>query len=286
MWILFALLSAWGWATSDAFAKKELELRGSVFLVLWVRYLLSLLFLLPFLFIYGIPRLDYTFFFVHIFWIPLEVTAAYLYMKAISISPLSLTLPVLSLTPLFILFSGRIILGERAAKSAILGIVLIVVGSYILHLRRGEGLLGPMRFWLKEKGSLLMVLVAFLYSFTSVFGKILIKHSSPQFFSIYYATIMTVILLPFALREVKVFTFKFSGYITLSGFFFAIMILFHMLSLNLAMVAYMISLKRLSGLIGVLYGGFFFKEKNIGFRLIGASLLVAGAILIGISKGG
>jgi drug/metabolite transporter (DMT)-like permease len=47
----------------------------------------------------------------------------------------------------------------------------------------------------------------------------------------------------------------------------------------------MISLKRLSILFGVLYGAAVFKEKNIGVRLIGATLMLSGSVLIAL-KGG
>ena len=43
---------------------------------------------------------------------------------------------------------------------------------------------------------------------------------------------------------------------------------------------YMISVKRLSALIGIIYGRLFFKEKHIAMRLVGAGLMLAGAVLI------
>ena len=44
----------------------------------------------------------------------------------------------------------------------------------------------------------------------------------------------------------------------------------------------MISIKRLSVLIGMVYGGLFFKEKYIALRFAGAGLMVTGAVLISI----
>ena len=59
-----------------------------------------------------------------------------------------------------------------------------------------------------------------------------------------------------------------------------------MLGLILSMInaAYMISIKRFSILISVLYGGVIFKESHIRLRLLGAVLMLAGAIII-IIKG-
>lgn len=48
---------------------------------------------------------------------------------------------------------------------------------------------------------------------------------------------------------------------------------------------YMISVKRLSALIGIIYGRLFFKEKYIAVRFVGACLMVTGAVLISIWGG-
>jgi uncharacterized membrane protein len=44
----------------------------------------------------------------------------------------------------------------------------------------------------------------------------------------------------------------------------------------------MISIKRFSVLFGIVYGGVFFKEKNIVIRFCGAMFMLSGAILITI----
>ena len=55
-----------------------------------------------------------------------------------------------------------------------------------------------------------------------------------------------------------------------------------MLALNLAPVAYMIAVKRLSLLIGVLCGRFLFGEGRFRERLAGVALMLAGVLLIGL----
>ena len=52
-----------------------------------------------------------------------------------------------------------------------------------------------------------------------------------------------------------------------------------MTALNLTKVAYMISVKRISLVIGVLYGYFLFRETNIGERMLGALLMLTGFVL-------
>lgn len=44
----------------------------------------------------------------------------------------------------------------------------------------------------------------------------------------------------------------------------------------------MISIKRFNVLIGIIYGGIFFREKYIALRFLGAGMMVAGAVVITI----
>jgi drug/metabolite transporter (DMT)-like permease len=60
----------------------------------------------------------------------------------------------------------------------------------------------------------------------------------------------------------------------------AIMMITHMKAINLVEVSYMISVKRLSLLIGVIYGAVFFKETNIKERFLGSAIMLSGVILI------
>jgi drug/metabolite transporter (DMT)-like permease len=70
----------------------------------------------------------------------------------------------------------------------------------------------------------------------------------------------------------------------LVGCFLFVHILLHGFAVSMVTAAYMISVKRLSVLFGVIYGWILFKEKNIMIRLSGALFMIVGAILI-ILKG-
>lgn len=284
MWALYSVLSALGWSVSDAFSKKALENEDvSKTFILWGRFLFSIPFVLPFALIIKIPHLSTKFFYLHIFWLPLEIGAIYLYLNAIKISPISLSLPFLSLTPLFLIFTGFIFLNEIPSKRASFGILLLVLGSYVMNIEKREfGFTEPFKAIFKEKGTRIVILVAFLYSITSIIGKELVLLSSPFFFTVYYTIIMTLATLPFGVLGVKEKRPKITISVILSGIFYGFMILFHMLAIRHTMVSYMIGLKRLSGVFSVILGYIFFKEKHIKTRLLGALFMVTGAIFITI----
>jgi uncharacterized membrane protein len=229
---------------------------------------------------------DTTFWFCIAIGLPLEALAFYCYMKALKISPLSLTVPFLAFTPGFIILTGWVILGEEISPGGFWGIILIIVGAYFLNLSKtSSGLLAPLLAIFREPGSRLMLLVSFLYAFTSTIGKLAIIHSNPYFFGIVYnialAILLTLFLPAAAIAEpLKNLTRRpLIGLIL--GALVATTIFSHMLAISLTNVAYMISLKRTSLLFGVLYGALWFKEEKIAERLTGASIMIAGVFLIG-----
>ncbi len=281
MWALFSILSAFSWAASDAAAKIAMARGASERFVLFARYLVALPVLLPLL-ARGFPRLDATFWMLHLPWIPLETAALLLYIRAIRLSPLSLTLPYLSFTPLFLVLTGRVFLGERVGTLGFLGILLVVVGSYVLNLEHWhEGLLAPLRALLREPGSRRMLGAAALYSLTSLVGKQLVLHSSPAYFSVHYTLVMTLVLAPLGWpHRPRRITGPWRMPLFLAGLGLGGMVVFHMLAIERALVAYMIALKRLQGVFGVLLGRWIFREAAFGTRLAGSLLMVLGGTLI------
>lgn len=284
MWIFYALFTAFSLSTADALSKRALKSNDEYTITL-VREAYALPFLLPLLFFIDIPSLDATFWLTVLALLPLEVTALILYVKAIRVSPLSLTIPFTAASPIFIVAIAFIVLGELPDVSGMIGILLIIFGAYILNIKEAkEGFLAPLKAIKKERGSVYMLIVAFIYSITSTLGKVAITHSSPIFFGIFYPFILTLFLStivgsrPDSLRKVFAHPLSFLSI----GIFTALMIIFHFLSLNLTSVAYMISVKRTSLIFSCLYGKLLFGESNTMIRFAGSIIMIAGVISIAI----
>lgn len=284
-WVILSLLSAFSLATSDAFAKKALE-EGDEYLVAWLRLVFTLPLLLIAWFYVPLPRLDWHFFEAFFIALPVELVTVVLYIKALKVSPLSLTLPFLAITPVALIIASYFVLGEEVSMRGGAGIVLIAAGSYVLNIgRKKEGLLAPFRAIANERGSVLMILVALLYSITSSFGKMAITHSSPMFFGITYFTALTIFFTPVGLwksrKHWRAYPWRrnLAG-LGLCGLFYAIMVIAQMTAMSLTNVAYMISVKRISLLIGVFYGYLFFREESIRERFAGALLMFLGFVMV------
>ena len=270
MWVLVSLLCALSWATSDLFSKLAMD-RGDADVagIAWFRYAVAAPLVLP-LFLAGIPPIGPRFWWTHLVWLPLELAALFLYFKAIRAGPLSLTVPYLSLTPVLTLLTG-LFLGEVPSPWAGSGVVLVAGGSFVL-----SG--GRLRL---ARPSLMAIGVAGLYSITAVAGKVLVRASSPLFFSAYYTLAMALVTAPFHwLRPRR--HLRISRWVLLAGVFHGGMIITHMLGIYLAPVAYMIALKRTGGLFAVIYGVFILRERKPLARLSGAAMMAAGAALVGL----
>jgi uncharacterized membrane protein len=116
-------------------------------------------------------------------------------------------------------------------------------------------------------------------------GKEAIEHSSPVFFGVIYYIVLFIILTPIVVYKSKddLKAIRRNGAIRATfvpGMLDSLMNVTHMTAMGLTKVAYMISVKRLSLLIGVFYGYLFFKESGIRERLLGTSLMLAGFVLI------
>ncbi|MFH0810929.1 MAG: EamA family transporter [Pseudomonadota bacterium] len=286
LWFTLALGSAFTGASSDALTKRCFGHLNS-----YEKGLVRLLFALPFLAALAVvvpwPPTPFRFWVILALMYPLEALALLLYMRAISVSALSLTLPFLAFTPAFLVGTGCLFLGEMPNGPGAAGIVLIIGGSYVLNLdlSKKSGWTEPFKAVWQEEGSALMLLVAFIYSITSALGKVAIQMTTPAFFGAAYPA-----LLALALAVVYPLTGKarlrnlglrpWMG--LLLGVIYAGMFVSHALAISRVQAAYMVAVKRTSLIFGVAYGGVIFKEEHMTQRLAGAAFMVAGVAVIAI----
>jgi drug/metabolite transporter (DMT)-like permease len=289
-WLSLSLLCAFSLASADAATKAWLRDYSARELSL-VRMGLTGLLMAPLLAGIG-PLADLP----RGFWlwiaalVPLEVAAMLLYMRAIRDHPLALTVPYLAFTPVFVILTGYLLLGERISLKGGGGILLVVLGAWMLNVRHAR--LKEWRSWgapllaiLHEPGSRMMLVVALLYSLTATMGKGALQYMAPQRFgAFYFALLGSVVVALFAgprPRMLKAIWRRPWGVlaVTLCN---AAMVYTHFLAIQRVEVAYMIAVKRTSLLFGILYGALFFREANLGANLLAGGLMLSGVFLIAI----
>ena len=219
--------------------------------------------------------------------IPFEVLAYYLYLSAIRTTPLSLSVPYLSFTPIFTILTAALLLQESISTQGFLGILMVTAGAYVLNIERYvHHPLAPLKAIFKSSGSRRMLMVALIWSLTSTLGKKGVQLSDPMFFGVFYMTTLSIPMLAIAGWRIKrnAATVNLKGrnsiWLMLGGLATALSMIAHFHAIQLAPVSYMISVKRTSLVFSVLYGGLIFKEEQIGRRLLGTSIMLSGAVIL------
>jgi drug/metabolite transporter (DMT)-like permease len=123
------------------------------------------------------------------YWLPalgsvlLNVVANLTFLQAVRMSPLSVTVPLLSLTPVFTTLLGFLLLGERPAGAALAGIALVVAGAFWLNLpdRRAAPAQPFWRAAAAQPGAWLMAGTALLMSCTIPLDKLAVGRANPPF---------------------------------------------------------------------------------------------------------
>lgn len=284
-WLILGIFTAFFEALKDVFGKQNLK-QSDEYVVAWSLSFFSVIFLIPWVIHTGIPALNSQFWIALLIGGSINAVTALLYIKAIKVSDLSLTVPLVALTPLFMLLTSPLIVGEYPKFFDYIGILLIVIGSYLLNIKeKSQGYLAPFKALVNEPGPKLMLIVAFLWSITSNFDKIGVQNSSPIFWLFSIFGTMSILLLPVLLYKTPNPSRKIIKQLPMlaaMGFFNAIGVLCQMQALTLTLVVQVIAIKRTSVLMGVLFGHFIFKEKDIQQRLLGAGIMILGVFFISL----
>lgn len=104
-----------------------------------------------------------------------------LYLRAVHASPLSATIPLLALTPVFSTLVGQVLLGEGLLPWQWLGVTVVALGALVLNGRTAD-LWAPQRLFTsltREVGSLFMLAAAGLWGAGSALDKVSMLHASP-----------------------------------------------------------------------------------------------------------
>ena len=287
-WLFLSILTAFFESLKDVFSKKSLkELDSS--LVACITMAMAAVVLLPILWLTGVPTLGRDFGGAIVIGGTLNVVAYSLYVKAIQISDLSLITPLSALTPLFLLVTSPLIVQEIPTMWDGVGVFLVVIGSYVLNLRSDRSnYLAPLHAMVMNKGSRMMMMVAFIWSITSTFDKIGVRNSSPIFWAIALFGFIALGILPLVLLNRKTQPISLTAVrknwklLLFAGVANGIAVGSQMFAVGMAPVAQVIAVKRMSSLFSVGFGAWIFGEKGWRERLLGAVIMVSGVVVMAI----
>jgi uncharacterized membrane protein len=207
--------------------------------------------------------------------------------KAYETGDLSLVYPVARSSPVFVALAAFLLLGEKITSTGLIGILVIFVGVYILHLRglTQQDLLAPLKYLRtgSSKYALLAALGTTIYSISDKLGVTAVNPLLYSFWLGFFVTgMLTVVIIKrkginLLREELKENTNRilFSGILMRGGY---MMVLYAM---SLAQVSYILALRQISVVLGALMGVVFLGEKYGKVRVIGSVIIFIGVYILG-----
>lgn len=257
--------------------------------------LFSTLFILPFTFsisiiLFGLPKLDLTFLGSTFLAALIAACAAILAYRAIRISEISLVNPISSFHPIFTGIISSFTLKEIITTKGWVGIIIVVVGAYVLKVGKSkEGLFVPVKALVSHKGVRLSFVAYLLWAISPTFEKTAIFHTTPNnppFVAVVESLVAAIIYSVVLIKKSENLGKIASKAKTCVKQFLAIGILggvgtsLAFLAIGSGKLGPVTSVFRLSMIFTVLWGGLFFKEKNFKNRLLGSIIMLLGVVLL------
>lgn len=286
-WFPTALLSAILLASSDALTKRYLpdwDWRD----ILLVRFGIGGMLLLPLLLARPPDAMSPEQWLWLALSLPLELLAMRLYVSAIQNAPLSHTLPYLAFTPVFTTAFGLLVLNETVSAPGLAGMLLVVSGAYLLNIRHAFNsprldLTAPLRAIVREPAARMMLAAAFIYGITSVTSKAAMGDLPPYTFGALYFILIGAATVPLigGLNRSRLRCLRSRPWPVFAiALTMALMSVAHFTAIAEVEAAYMITVKRSSLLFGMLYGAWWFHERDLAHNLGAGVLMVTGVGLV------
>ena len=211
----------------------------------------------------------------------LGIVAAVAFIKAVQLSPLSIVIPMLSLTPVFALVTSAFVLDERPEPEQIIGIGLIVSGALVLGTisRQSGG-----RGW-REPGLWVMTGVALCWACTLTLDKLALQYADVPAHALAQSIMMGVSLLLILiargdlhkLTNIQEHKRVYLYAVLLGGLATAL----QLVAVRVVLVGVVEGIKRSIGLaMAVLNGWLFFNEPPTALKIIAIVWMSAGVLLL------
>ena len=302
---LLALVSALGWAGFDIARKRLGESMRATSAVAGVM-LFHVVYVLPFIgatevfdlqtgghpaaeiLLVGVPETSATYWALTGGSVVLNLAANLLFLRAVQISPLSLTTPYLAFTPVFTALSAFLFYSETPTAWGLGGIVTVCLGAFFLNPgNKEDGIFAPLKALWSERGSLYMLVVAALWSVTPILDKAAAHQTSPMWHTMILAAGVTVAFVAFrGWRDTGVGELweefrREPALLAGSGVFAVAAMVLQLAAYDYIEVAYVETVKRAIGLVGAIAAGYvLFGERDIVRRLLGAAVMAAGVAMV------
>lgn len=210
--------------------------------------------------------------------------------RAYSRGDLGLVYPIArGIGPMLVPVLAVVLLGERVALPAVIGIALIVVGIYVVSWwgRLREILARPWAL-LGDAGVRYAIVTGMTITVYSLVDKRAVEHVQPFLYMYLLTIVSAVALAPYILRRygpslVREEWARNARAIVTAGLLFFVAYGLALTAFSLSQVSYVAPAREVGIVFGVLLGMVVLKEQSGAGRLLGAVLVVGGMGLIAVS---
>lgn len=219
--------------------------------------------------------------------VALNVVANLAFIHAFRVAPISLAVPLLSLTPVVTALLAIPLLGELPTAAQGLGIAMVVAGALVLNLRGGRESSFPalLRALAHDRGLHLMLIVVLCWSLTPPLDKLAMQHAAPAAHGFVLCAGVAVAVLVVLLAQRRVGEVR---QVARAPWIYLLAIAVSVAGLALQLFAYRLvyvalveTLKRgLGNAMALVYGRFVFAERVGRAQVAAVALMAAGVALI------
>lgn len=200
--------------------------------------------------------------------------------------PISIITPFGTISPLFSIFLGIIVLNESLGFFQVIGLVVIFASYYFISKAGAYEVKGLF----KNKYFYLMVGASLLSAASALIDKIALKGinvGQMQFwFSFFVALLYISALVFWRLRHKHNEYFRFSWFIPVMSFLLVLSdrIYFEAVKIPMSQISVIMPLRKVSIIVSAIIGGIIFREKNLKRKLICIGLLLIGVAILYAAK--
>ncbi len=219
-----------------------------------------------------------------IFSLAINIFAFHLLTAALEKAPLTLVVPFLNLTPLFLFVNAWLILGETTSTFHIFAISMIITGCFIIQTPIWHKTISGYKHI--KKGIFMALSVSFLWSISAAYEKVAILNSSVFTYAFLIHFFLGIYFLVFFLFNKTDKGWQIKKNIPIKAlvglaFITALIAYAQYTSLTIQQVSSVIAVKRAGVLISALIGFVYFKERNYLPVITGTVIILAGIFMLG-----
>ena len=208
--------------------------------------------------------------------------------KAYQTGDLSVVYPLARSSPMFLTIIAVLFLKEMITGWGLAGIAIILLGVYILHMKRlsFKDLSLPLTS-LREPSSIFAITAAIGTTIYSVMDKLGVTIVNPLLYSFWLGFFDTGMLMILSLKISGLEAFKgiprksivrssVAGALMRGGYILVL------IAMSMAQVSYIISLRQVSVVIGALFGVILLKESYGRIRVLSSVIIFIGVYILGV----